>query len=218
MSVTQEAPTVVGKDSTRTSAPVLGGIDQRAIATYTKPGDLVLDPMAGIGSTLVEAVHLGRDAIGVEYEPQWADLGRANIAYARSQGATGHGEVVCGDARHGTSVVDPAGGGATWSPWCSPPHRAGRRSTAGSPPGLDRASPKPTTSTRPIWPTWHTSGSPGFSTMRTILAGCACLLRPDGAAGQFRRVQGYAQLPQLAGALAQATARCSQPIPESVRA
>ena len=28
MSVTQEAPTVVGKDSTRTSAPVLGGIDR----------------------------------------------------------------------------------------------------------------------------------------------------------------------------------------------
>jgi hypothetical protein len=54
--------------------------------------------------------------------------------------------------------------------------------------------------------------------MRTILAGCACLLRPDGAAGQFRRVQGYAQLPQLAGALAQATASCSQPIPEFVSA
>jgi hypothetical protein len=38
------------------------------------------------------------------------------------------------------------------------------------------------------------------------------------AAGQFRRVQGYAQLPQLAGALAQATVSCSQPIPEFVRA
>ena len=38
------------------------------------------------------------------------------------------------------------------------------------------------------------------------------------AAGQFRRVQGCAQLPQLAGALAQVTASCSQPIPESVRA
>src|SRR5664280_941789 len=121
MSVTQEASTVVGKDSTRTSAPVLGGIDQRAIATYTKPGDLVLDPMAGIGSTLVEAVHLGRDAIGVEYEPQWADLGRANIAYARSQGATGHGDVVCGDARHGTSVVDPAGGDLVALVLTSPP-------------------------------------------------------------------------------------------------
>src|SRR5664280_691055 len=38
------------------------------------------------------------------------------------------------------------------------------------------------------------------------------------AAGQFRRVQGRAQLPQLAGALAQVTASCSQPIPEFVRA
>jgi hypothetical protein len=37
------------------------------------------------------------------------------------------------------------------------------------------------------------------------------------AAGQVRRVQGYAQLPQLAGALAQVTASCSQPIPEFVR-
>jgi DNA modification methylase len=30
---------------------------------------VVLDPMCGIGTTLVEAVHLGRHAIGVEYEP-----------------------------------------------------------------------------------------------------------------------------------------------------
>jgi len=89
-------------------AKMLPAIAQRAIVTYTKPGDLVADPMCGIGSTLVEAVHLGRDAIGVEYEPQWTDLARANVAYARSQGATGHGEVVCGDARHLTGVVDPA--------------------------------------------------------------------------------------------------------------
>lgn len=66
-------------------------IAAREIATYSKPGDLVCDPMAGIGSTLVEAVHLGRDAIGVEYEPNWAHLARANIAYARRQGETGHG-------------------------------------------------------------------------------------------------------------------------------
>ena len=143
MSVTQEAPTVVGKDSTRTSAPVLGGIDQRAIATYTKPGDLVLDPMAGIGSTLVEAVHLGRDAIGVEYEPQWADLGRANIAYARSQGATGHGEVVCGDARHGTSVVDPAGGDLVALVLTSPPCGPSLHGRITARPGQGIASPPP---------------------------------------------------------------------------
>src|SRR5664280_554197 len=183
MSVTQEAPTVVGKDSTRTSAPVLGGIDQRAIATYTKPGDL------GRANTSPTPALRARPATA-----RWS---AATLAMAQASSTPR---------------------GATWSPWCSPPRHAGRRSTAGSPPGLDRASPKPTTSTRPIRPTWHTSGSPGFSTMRTILAGCACLLRPDGAGGQFRRVQGYAQLSQLAGALAQATASCSQPIPQFVSA
>lgn len=30
--------------------------------------------MRGIGITLVEAVHLGRDAFGMEYESRWAKL------------------------------------------------------------------------------------------------------------------------------------------------
>src|ERR1039458_7345276 len=81
-------------------AKMLPAIAARAIATYSEPGDLVLDPMAGIGSTLIEAVHLGRDAIGIEYESEWAALARLNLAHAKAQGATGHGEVVCGDARH----------------------------------------------------------------------------------------------------------------------
>ena len=103
-------------------AKMLPAIAARAIATYTEPGDLVVDPMGGIGSTLVEAVHLGRDAIGVEYEPQWAELARANIAYARTQGATGHGEVVCGDARHLAGVVDPAVRGLVALVLTSPPY------------------------------------------------------------------------------------------------
>src|SRR6202140_5735894 len=88
-------------------AKMLPAIAARAIATYTQPGDLVVDPMCGIGTTLVEALHLGRDAIGVEYEEPWAKLARANVAYARTQGATGQGEVVTGDARHLVRVVDP---------------------------------------------------------------------------------------------------------------
>jgi len=71
---------------------MLPAIAARAISTYTEPGDLVLDPMAGIGSTLIEAMHLGRDAIGVEYEQQWATWARLNLEHATSQGATGHGE------------------------------------------------------------------------------------------------------------------------------
>ena len=51
---------------------MLPAIAATAITRYTEPGDLVADPMCGIGTTLVEAIHLGRDAIGVEYEPRWA--------------------------------------------------------------------------------------------------------------------------------------------------
>jgi modification methylase len=41
-------------------AKMLPAIAAAAIEAYTGPGDLVVDPMCGIGTTLVEAVHLGR--------------------------------------------------------------------------------------------------------------------------------------------------------------
>src|SRR5207247_5048241 len=40
-----------------------------AITRYSSPGDLVLDPMAGSGTTLVEACLLGRAANGAEIDP-----------------------------------------------------------------------------------------------------------------------------------------------------
>jgi hypothetical protein len=60
--------------------------------------------MCGIGTTLVEAVHLGRDAIGVEYESRWSDIADANVAHAHTQGATGRASVVRGDATRITSL------------------------------------------------------------------------------------------------------------------
>jgi DNA modification methylase len=57
--------------STAHPAKMLPAIARHAIQRYSKPGDLVLDPMCGIGTTLVEAVHLGRHAVGVELEPRW---------------------------------------------------------------------------------------------------------------------------------------------------
>lgn len=40
------------------------------IRSWTQPGDVVLDPMAGAGTTLRAALDLGRDAIGIEiHEP-----------------------------------------------------------------------------------------------------------------------------------------------------
>jgi modification methylase len=85
-------------DSVRHPARMLPAIAAHAVASYTRPGDLVFDPMAGIGTTLVEAVYAGRDAIGVEYESRWSDIADANLAHAHTHGATGHGAVIRGDA------------------------------------------------------------------------------------------------------------------------
>ncbi|MGH1556453.1 TRM11 family SAM-dependent methyltransferase [Streptomyces sp. L7] len=63
-------------------AKMLPAIAAHAITTYTRPGDLILDPMCGIGTTLVEAIRLGRHALGTEYEARWADLARANVIHA----------------------------------------------------------------------------------------------------------------------------------------
>jgi DNA methylase len=68
--------------STAHPAKMLPAIARHAIAAYSQPGELVLDPMCGIGTTLVEATRLGRDAIGVELEPRWVDLAHANLAHA----------------------------------------------------------------------------------------------------------------------------------------
>ncbi|WP_328469119.1 DNA methyltransferase [Actinoplanes sp. NBC_00393] len=68
------------------------------IRDYTRPGDLVVDPFAGVGTTLIEAAHAGRDALGVDCDPGWVALVRANIALARRNGATGHSRILRGDA------------------------------------------------------------------------------------------------------------------------
>src|SRR6516225_4644944 len=40
-----------------------------AIETFTRRGDLVLDPHVGGGTTLVEALAAGRHAIGIDISP-----------------------------------------------------------------------------------------------------------------------------------------------------
>lgn len=51
------------------------------------------------GTTLVEALHRGRRAIGVEYETRWADLARTNIDLAYGAGIDLDAAVYQGDAR-----------------------------------------------------------------------------------------------------------------------
>src|SRR5262245_3492269 len=85
--------------SVKHPAKMLPALAARAVAVFSDPGDVVLDPMCGIGTSLVEAVQLGRDAVGVECEPRWSALAAANLGLARDRGAAGTGLVVTADAR-----------------------------------------------------------------------------------------------------------------------
>lgn len=52
------------------------------IRTYTNPGDLVLDPTCGSGSSGVAALNLGRGFVGIEREQKYVDIARARIEAA----------------------------------------------------------------------------------------------------------------------------------------
>jgi SAM-dependent methyltransferase len=161
---------------------MLPAIAAHAITHLSQPGDLVLDPMCGIGTTLIEAVHLGRDAIGVEYEPSWAGLARANLTHAARQGATGHGRVVTDDARHLTELLDSDVAGRVALVVTSPPygpstHGHVRTSRDSGQPGVAKANHRYSRDRANLAHVGLDRLLDGFT---TILAQCAALLRPGG--------------------------------------
>ena len=160
-------------------ARMLPAIAERAIAAYSRPGDYVVDPLCGIGTTLVEAVHLGREAVGVEYEPRWADLARANVAHGRSQGATGHGEVYCGDGRDVGTLVDPALRGLVGLVLTSPPYGPSLhgRVTTGRGKGVRKAHYRYSTDPANLA---HVGLGGLLDAMGCVLRGAGQLLRPGG--------------------------------------
>jgi hypothetical protein len=79
-------------------ARMLPELAAQAIAALTEPGQLVLDPMCGAGTTVVEAMHLGRPALGVDFEARWASLARDNVEFTR-RAVGGHGHIITADAR-----------------------------------------------------------------------------------------------------------------------
>jgi DNA modification methylase len=72
------------------------------IEFFTKRGQVVLDPMAGTGSTLVAALQSGRHSYGIELNPSYAEIARqvvdAERAVLGESVASLAAEVIQGDA------------------------------------------------------------------------------------------------------------------------
>ena len=65
--------------------PIVGGkplgLMRSIIRDYTRPGDLVCDPCAGGGTTLLAARMEGRRSIGAEMMPEHYDIARRRLAH-----------------------------------------------------------------------------------------------------------------------------------------
>jgi len=168
-------------DSTAHPGKMLPDLARRITAEYAPPGGLVVDPMCGIGTTLVEAATQGRRSVGVELEPRWADLARRNLALALSADRAGLGEVRVGDARRLPELLADLVGTvdlvATSPPYActpgmidKPAWRQGgalaRRDTENYSP--DRGN------------LGYARGAAYLAEMATVYAGCFEILRPGG--------------------------------------
>ncbi|MGC4885719.1 TRM11 family SAM-dependent methyltransferase [Micromonospora sp. DT227] len=167
-------------ESVKHPARMLPAIAAHAVHAYTRPGDLVLDPMCGIGTTLVEAIHAGRDAIGVEYEPRWSNIADANITHAHHHGATGRASVVRSDATRLSALLPAALTGQVALVVTSPPYgptvhglvRPGEHGVGKFDNAYNDGADRGNLAYRDL-----TGLADGFE---QILRGCATLLRPGG--------------------------------------
>lgn len=171
------------EDSMEHPARMLPDIAAYAVSAYTKPGDLVADPMCGIGTTLVEALHLDRHGLGIEYEAQWARLARKNVALAKSQSGTdADATVIRADARKLVNVVPPQLLGTAALVITSPPYGAAThgqiKATAETgEAGVQKFDYRYSTDRGNLA---HANREQLITGFGEILTGCRALLRPGG--------------------------------------
>jgi tRNA G10 N-methylase Trm11 len=197
-------------ESMRHPGKMLPSIASHVIDALTEPGDLVVDPMCGIGTTLVEAVHLKCDAVGMEYEPDFARLSALNVLHARRQGAQGRGTVVCGDARNIATTYSSHQGQAalvlTSPPYGSYTHghvSSGARDGGGGP--VRKKHHRYSTDRGNLA---HAPLPELLGGFEQILRGCSELLRPDGlVAVTVRPIRQKGELVDLPGEVVTAVQR-----------
>lgn len=86
-------------------APFLVRDVQKLISLFTKKGMTVLDPFAGSGTALLAALQIGRKAVGIDLNPEYAELTRKRL----EEKGFGDYSFLVGDSRdkvHEVGLVD----------------------------------------------------------------------------------------------------------------
>lgn len=123
------------------------------IEFFTKPGQLVLDPMVGTGSTLIACAELRRSGVGIELTPKYAELADARVrdkladvrGVDRFRELSGHDtrpislEVIEGDSRELSGLLESRGVSRVDYCITSPPYWQMLRTSRG---GVESASKK----------------------------------------------------------------------------
>jgi DNA modification methylase len=84
--ITFEWNGLIGKEGTRyhpTQKPL--SLMRWIIEKYSKPNDIILDPFAGSGTTLVASEELGRRYLGFELSEKYCAVARKRLDAARNQ-------------------------------------------------------------------------------------------------------------------------------------
>jgi len=74
-----------GQEDERHICPLQLDVIERCLTLYSNPGDVVLDPFNGIGSTGYQAVKMGRRYIGIELKPEYAKQAAKFLQAAEQQ-------------------------------------------------------------------------------------------------------------------------------------
>ena len=161
---------------------MLPELARRIVETYSQPGDLVLDPMCGTGTTLIAAAGSGRRAVGMEIEERWAGVAHANLTHALGARAASAVRIEVGDCREAVSLLPDLARKvdlvATSPPYgcdagvIAPYYERSRRKLTCATDGLNYSGDRANLG--------HARGAAYRSEMAKVYAACFELLRPGG--------------------------------------
>lgn len=162
-------------------AKMIPELARRIVGEFSEPGALVVDVMAGIGTTVVEAALAGRRAVGVEVEARWARLAEANLDHMLDARNRALAELRLGDARRLDEVVGDLAG-AVDLVCTSPPYACdvGNMDKANWGAGGDLCPSEARNYSTDRTNLGHARGAAYEQAMADVYAGCHTLLRPGG--------------------------------------